>query len=112
MGKIYPKFKKERHMAKKRGVNVSGEIRDLLKKNPDISAKKAAEILSGKGIKIALSQFYAQRKKGLASSNGTGGQASGVAGMVQKLEEMAKDLGGWEHLSALFHLVKNASEKK
>jgi hypothetical protein len=98
-------------------VNKSQSIRDLLKENPQISAREAVSTLANRNIKIAPNQFYFVKGKMLgrrgrrrkmrrqvasvmATSNGAATRGDVVA-TIKKVKSLAHEVGGLKRLQAL-----------
>jgi hypothetical protein len=103
-------------MAKqKNGVNKSEEIRQLLRANPNISAKEVKDALRAKGIKASDKLFYlvkgkmlgkqAHKKKvrqmvaKVAATNGHG--STDALSTIMKIKSLANQVGGLKKLKAL-----------
>jgi len=101
----------------KSGVNKSQAIRELLQKNPKVSAKEAIDTLKTQGIKVNPSLFYFTKgklmgRKGrrrkmrrqaegvMASSNGHVAKSDTLA-TIKSIQALAGELGGLKKLAAL-----------
>ena len=112
-------------MAKsKDGVNKSQAIRELLQKNPKVSAKEAIDTLKAQGIKVNPSLFYFTKgklmgRKGkrrkmrrhvegvVASSNGHVAKGDALA-TIKSIQALAGQLGGMKKLAALVEALGGA----
>lgn len=100
-------------------VNKAHEIRELIRKYPDISATEVISTLAGKGITILPTQFYfnkgklsgskGRRKKArqmvanvsaTMSSDGPP-KASDVVATILKVKHLASEVGGLRKLKEL-----------
>jgi hypothetical protein len=100
-------------------VNKPAEIRSLLKANPKITAKEAAQTLAQRGIRISPNLFYfiKGRMKGIKvprrkmrrnvaqimTANGAMPKAasSDVLATIKKIKGLASEVGGLRRLRAL-----------
>jgi hypothetical protein len=97
------------------GVNKSEEIRQLLRANPNVSAKEVRDALRAKGIKISDKLYYLVKGKMLgkqsrknkaqkmvakfAASTGTGN--ADALSTILKIKSCANQVGGLKKLRAL-----------
>jgi len=96
----------------KNGVNMSEEIRQLLKANPKMKAKEVVSTLADKGIKVAEHLVYyvkgqlksrrgrKKRARQMVARVAATGNADPVA-TILKLRSWAEELGGMKKLKAL-----------
>jgi hypothetical protein len=100
-------------------VNKSAEVRALLKANPKITAKEAADALAQRGIRISPNLFYfikgrmkgskARRRKmrhnvaDIMTANGAMPKPSSdnVLATIKKIKGLAAEVGGLRKLQAL-----------
>jgi histidyl-tRNA synthetase len=100
-------------MARKAGVNMSEEIRQVLKANPSMKAKEVVAALAEKGIKAKEGLVYyikgkvqgrkSRRKKAsklVAKVAVTTGSADALA-TILKVKHLASEVGGYKKLKAL-----------
>ena len=106
-------------MAKKRDVNQSHEIREVLTANPEIKAKEVVEKLAEKGIKVNVGLVYmikgklqgrksrkkrAQKVVDKVNAASTGSVASTrdqTVAEILKVRSFAEEVGGMQRLKVL-----------
>ena len=102
----------------KSGVNKSQAIRELLQKNPKVSAKEAIDTLKTQGIKVNPSLFYFTKgklrgRKGkrrkmhegvVAGTNGHVAKSDALA-TIKSIQALAGELGGMKKLAALVEVL-------
>lgn len=100
-------------MAKKKGVNKSDLIRELIGANPNMSAQEAVDSMKEKGHTVSAGLFYAVKQKG----KGKGGRKSGtkmpkavkassngtlsIGDAVQEVRALANRVGGLTELQKI-----------
>lgn len=109
-------------MARKSGeVNKSEAIRELLKSNPDISAKEAIDTLAKDGIKVGAPLYYFVKGKLQGKAQGKRGRkkrrAKDVAAVtthtqsvdpvstILRVKALASEVGGLKKLQALINAL-------
>ncbi len=98
-------------MARRRG-NKSEAIRRVLAEHPKAKSKEIVALLAGQGVKVNATLVYyvksrakhARRKQNRAARL-SGEMARNPVKLVQRLKEIAGEVGGWKNLRQLVDLV-------
>jgi hypothetical protein len=103
-------------------VNKSAEIRELIRKNPTISAADAISTLGQRGIEIKPNLYYfikgkmkgrkGRRKKArqmvanVTATMGNSAKTGDVVATILKVKHLAAEVGGLKKLTALIEALE------